>query len=347
VQRGPSIVTEWHDVLEDLPFFPLAHLPTPLEEAERLSKRLGVRILIKRDDQTGLAMGGNKARKLEYLIADALSAGADTVITTGGSQSNHARMTAAACRLAGLDCYLVLDRGIHPEAQGNILLDRLLGANVQIVDSEDPAVSTDLMKDVAESVRSRGKTPYIIPRGGSVAVGAAGYVGCILELVQQLEIEDISITHLYLPTGSGGTHAGIMAGQAITGWDAAIQGISVSRDGRQLRATVLQLANQTLEFLKRAVRVSEEDVLVDDGFRGPGYGRTTTASMEAIETAARDEAIILDPVYTGKAMAGLIAHAREGRFTSTNAVIFLHTGGAPGVFAYHEELAEAIADRKE
>ena len=335
---------EWlREALPRLSRFPLAQLPTPLEDAPRLSDRLGVRTLVKRDDQTGLALGGNKARKLEFLIAHALEVGADTVLTTGGSQSNHARMTAAACRRAELGCYLVLDRGVHPEPQGNMLLDELLGARVRLLDSQDPAVATAEMERLAEELRRQGKSPYIIPRGGSVPQGAVGYAAFVLELMDQVQERGISPTYLYLGTGSTGTHSGVLAGLIAAQWDLAVQGISVGRGEAEQRDKVMALTRATLEFLGVPSSVEESRVRVDGRFRGPGYGIPTPQTMEAIEIAALDEGLILDPVYTGKAMAGLVGHAREGRFGGDDLVIFLHTGGSPALFAYNREVAGSLA----
>lgn len=319
----------------------LAHLPTPLLDAPRLSERLGVRVLIKRDDQTGLALGGNKVRKLEFLMGEAVSLGADIVVTTGGSQSNHARIATGACRLAGLECHLVLNRGPHNEVQGNLLLDYLLGATVEWVESEDPRDAVPVMETVAERLRSEGRTPYVIPRGGSVPAGATGYAAMIPELLSQLDALGTQPTHLYLATGSTGTHSGTLAGVTAASWDVRVQGVSVSRPRELQESKVLELSNATLRHLGIEAELRPESVRVDDRFVGRGYGYPTPGTMEAIELLARDEAIILDPVYTGKAMNGLIAHAREGRFEEDDVVVFLHTGGAPALFAYHQEAAAA------
>jgi D-cysteine desulfhydrase family pyridoxal phosphate-dependent enzyme len=320
-----------------------ASLPTPIEEAPRLSRRLGVRVLIKRDDMTGLALGGNKVRKLEFLIADALQQKADTVITTGGSQSNHARLAAAACRLTGLECHLVLDRGVHPEPQGNLLLDEMFGAHVAMLESDDPAAATAEMNRVAGTLRAEGKKPYIIPRGGSVPAGATGYVAFVPELLAQIKERDIHATHIYLGTGSTGTHSGVIAG--LTAMDSSIrlQGISVSRKAEDQVARIVPLANATLEHLGLEQRVHPEQVRVDDRFSGPKYGVPTQETFDAIHTLALDEATVLDPVYTGKAMAGLIRHAREGILGPSDTVIFIHTGGAPALFAYNSEVSASLS----
>lgn len=328
--------------LAALPRLSLGHFPTPLDEAPRLSKRLGARVLIKRDDQTGLALGGNKVRKLEFLIADALRSGADTIVTTGGSQSNHARLAAAACRRAGLACHLVLDRGVHPEEQGNLLLDELLGAQVLLIESQDPEVAMAEMQRLASDLASTGRKPYVIPRGGSVPAGASGYAAFVPELLAQLADRDLDLSALYLATGSCGTHSGVMAGRGGAGATFRVQGVSVSRPEALQRAKIAELSAATLKHLRLDATVCPDDIAVDDRFRGPGYGIPTEGTMEAVEIAARDEGIILDPVYTGKAMAGLLAHAREGRFARDDTIVFLHTGGAPALFAYHRETANAV-----
>lgn len=328
--------------LENKPRVSLDLVITPLEDAPRLSERLGVRVVIKRDDLTGLALGGNKVRKLEFLIGDALDRGADAIVTTGGSQSNHARLTAAACRRVDLPCYLVLDRGVHPEDQGNLLLDRLLGAEVRLIESSDPADAVAEMQGLAGDLERQGYSPYVIPRGGSVPAGATGYTAMVVELLDQLYERDLAPTHLYLGTGSCGTHSGTLAGIAASEAPITIQGVSVSRPAPDQEAKVLQLSTDTLAHLGLPAIIATDLVHVDDRFRGPGYGIPTPETMEAIEIAARDEALILDPVYTGKAMAGLVGHAREGHFASDDVVVFLHTGGAPALFAYHQETAGAL-----
>jgi D-cysteine desulfhydrase family pyridoxal phosphate-dependent enzyme len=327
------------------PRLPLGQLPTPLDEAPRLSERLGFRVLIKRDDQTGLALGGNKVRKLEFLIGDAVAAGADVVVTTGGAQSNHARLTAAACRKAGLECRLVLNRGPHNEVQGNLLLDLLFDASVQWVESEDPAGAVPAMEALAEELRAQGRSPYVIPRGGSVPQGATGYAAMVAELIAQLGAMDVTPTALYLATGSTGTHSGTLAGAVASELSVPIQGVSVSRPSDLQEAKVQELASATLRYLGFDTPVGPDLVRVDDRFRGPGYGYPTEATLEAITIAARDEAVVLDPVYTGKAMAGLIAHAREGRLGPDDTVIFLHTGGSPALFAYTGELGTVLEPR--
>jgi len=316
----------------------LATLPTPLHEAPRLRRALGgedrcPRILIKRDDLTGLAFGGNKARKLEFLVAEALQQGATRLITAGAAQSNHARMTAAAARIAGLEVSLVLTTPASPAApQGNLLLDRLLGADIHFVPtgtSEDA-----VMAELADTQRAVGERPYVIPVGGSNAIGTFGYVAATLEIVEQLQALGLAPQHLYYANGSRGTQAGLVLGQKIFSAPYTIQGIAVSGGDDVKRPRAMQIANEASALLGSTLRLTDADLLNDDGQIGPGYGVPTPACLEAIDLLARHEAIFLDPVYSAKAMAGLIADIRQGQIAATESVIFLHTGGTPALFAH-------------
>jgi D-cysteine desulfhydrase family pyridoxal phosphate-dependent enzyme len=334
-QRGRIAVPYRH-----LPRFPLAHLPTPLEAAPRLSAALGgPRVLIKRDDLTGLALGGNKTRKLEYLIADALGQRATVVITAGGTVSNHCRQTAAAARIAGLRCVLVHNcHEADPEIQGNFLLSHLFGAEFRFVreESERPA----MMEAVAAELRAAGERPYIIPGGGSNPLGATAYVQAMFELVEQLQAMGEAATHLYVTAStSGGTFAGLALGAKLARASFELVGIVIEDDAAATAAVVAPLANATAEFLGVAERVTAADLNLDDRFVGPGYATPTEGCLEAITLAARTEGLLLEPVYTGKTLAGLIAHARSGRLGKQDTVVFLHTGGAPALFSYAEVLA--------
>jgi D-cysteine desulfhydrase family pyridoxal phosphate-dependent enzyme len=335
-------VTNLRAALSAQPRASLGYFPTPLEQAPVLGERLGIRLLVKRDDQTGLALGGNKVRKLEYLVGDALRLGCDCVITTGGSQSNHARLAAAACRKARMDCFLILDRGLHPEDQGNLLLDRLLGARVSIIESMDPAVAIDEMERLGAALEREGRRPYIIPRGGAIPAGAVGYAAFVAEIVEQLAEVGVQPTHLYLGTGSCGTHSGIFAGVSAVNWSVSVNGISVSRSRHEQTEKILVLSNATLSHLGLEAGVTADHVFVDDRFVGEGYGYPTRETMEAIKIGAIDEGMILDPVYTGKALSGLIGHVREGRLGPGDSVVFLHSGGSPALFAYHSETASSM-----
>lgn len=326
--------------IDHLPRVSLGEWPTALHRLDGLSRELGLELWAKRDDLTTLALGGNKVRKLEFLLGDAVGKGSDVVVSTGGSQSNHARLTAAACAILGLECRLILDRGRHPDG-GNLLLDDLFGAKVTIIEDSNPDLAAAAMEQLANDLRSQGRDPYVIPRGGSVPQGATGYVSMVLELTGQLDgmVPDA----VYVATGSGGTHSGVMAGRSLAGHDWRVQGISVSRARSLQEAKILELSNQTLAWIGNDSRILAEHVHVDDGFAGPAYGVPTLDTWNAIQLAARLDGLVLDPVYTGKAMAGLIAHARQGRIRGGASVVFVHTGGSPALFAYAGEAPWAIS----
>ncbi len=318
--------------LDTLPRVTLAHLPTPLEEAPRLAAHLGLeRLLVKRDDQTGLALGGNKARKLEYLMAEAIQTGSDIVLTDGGPQSNHARMTAAAARKLGLDVALVLGGPDFQEFQGNLLLDILMGAPITFLKDQDvPEMEAELVR-LAGELREQGRKPYIVPIGGSTPVGAAGYVRGMRELAEQLGDEPVQIV---LPVGSCGTLAGCVLGARLFLPQSKVIGISVSRKSAPLRARAAEIANGCAELLGVDERFSPGDIIAHDEYYGPAYGVPTPEGREAIITAARLEGLLLDPVYTGKAMAGLMDLARKGVLDRRQPVVFLHTGGVAALFAF-------------
>jgi D-cysteine desulfhydrase family pyridoxal phosphate-dependent enzyme len=335
-----------------VPRVPLATLPTPLHELPRLRNALGgpahaPRIFIKRDDLTGLALGGNKARKLEFLVADALRQGAQVLITTGATQSNHARMTAAAARVAGLDCHLVLtSRSMDPPLQGNLLLDRVYGATVHHVPApEDPklALGNDEAKvrEVESTLRTAGQTPYVIAVGGSSSVGSLGYTLATAELVEQLSTAGLKPSRLYYASGSRGTQAGLTLGAKACNVPYRLHGVAVSTGEPEKTHRAFNAANMAAELLGISTRVTYDDLFTDNAFIGEGYGIPTPECVEAIALLARTEGILLDPCYTGKAMAGLIAHVRSGELPPNEPVVFLHTGGAPGMFT--REFAELFS----
>ena len=322
----------------------LAHLPTPLEPLPRLSEALGVELWIKRDDCTGLAGGGNKTRKLEFLLGDAFEQGADTLVTQGAVQSNHVRQTAAAAAAHGLKCEVILEERTGSKAtdyvhNGNVLMDRLFGAGIRFVagGSDMPAE----LEITAEQVRARGGRPYIIPGGGSNAIGALGYVDCAREIVVQADELDLPIDRIVTATGSAGTHAGLVAALAVMGADIPVLGIGVRAPKLTQEENVLKLARQTAALLGRPEAVTDAMVVADCDYVGEGYGLIDGAVIEALKLAARTDGIVLDPVYTGKAMKGLIALARAGRFEGET-VVFLHTGGAQGLFGYQGEIESAL-----
>ncbi|WP_244915456.1 D-cysteine desulfhydrase family protein [Vibrio hyugaensis] len=282
---------------------------TPIEFAPRLSKMLGCNLFFKRDDCTGLAGGGNKARKLEYLVADALIKGADTLITFGGIQSNHARQTAAAAAKFGLHCELILEHiDAHSELEyyknGNALLDNLLGANVHVLSSEQTA--SEYSVQLTSKLAKQGRKPYLIPVGGSNILGSYGYVRCAYEIIQQLNEQDLSIDKIVLASGSGGTHAGLLAGLISSHVEIPVLGVSISRNKENQELLVGELLKSILLKLGEPQQNTAGKVMIDDHYLGEGYGKTTESMFAAVKTCAECEGILLDPVYTGKAMAGLI-----------------------------------------
>jgi D-cysteine desulfhydrase family pyridoxal phosphate-dependent enzyme len=320
--------------LATLPRYPLATLPTPLQRARNLEVALGPRcprIYLKRDDLTGLGFGGNKARKLEYLLANALANDATILVTEGAVQSNHARITAAAAVIARLRSVLVLDARHGSDVAGNLLLDHLLGAQVRIV--PDKAARSRLMASIGDELRAAGERPYVIPTGGSVPIGAAGYVAMVAELLAQLVTAGEAPSRLYFPTGSLGTQAGLVVGVRAFSAPFAVYGVAVEHPVEQLIADGVTLANGTAELLGISQRFSATDITIDGAFIGAAYGVPTEEGIEAIRLLARTEAVFLDPVYSGKAMAALISHARDGQLNPNEAVVFLHTGGGPSLFA--------------
>lgn len=328
--------------LSDFPRVALAHLPTPLEHMPRLSKHLGgPEIYVKRDDCTGLATGGNKTRKLEYSMGEALRKGADTVITVGAVQSNHVRQTAAAACKLGLKCEVLLEhRVVHPSdlyrKSGNVFLDRIFGAHLR--EFEKGTDFDAAMDEVAGEVRSAGGTPYIIPGGASNAVGALGYVGCGIELLQQFSEQNLSIDHIVTATGSAGTHAGLAVGIRGSGSELPILGIGVNADQSTQEERVYQLACETADLVGMPGVIRRDDIIADCHYIGPGYGEPTDSMNEAVLMLARLEGLLFDPVYSGKALAGMIDYVRSGRFDDAEAIVFLHTGGAAGLFGYADKL---------
>ena len=316
--------------LESIPSLPLAPQPTPVEELPRLGAALGIaaRVLVKRDDAIAFAFGGNKVRKMRFVGAAARAAGADTLITTGGVQSNHARVTAAAAARLGMRCILVANGAPPDPPTANALLDRLLGAEIVYVASREERAPA--MERAAEDVRGRGGTPHVIPLGASTPLGAASFVAAIAELATQIDPPDV-IVH---STSSGGTQAGLVAGCALAGWRTHVIGISADESSHSLSGQIRALFPGLAELLRvETRRLRAYDIEVDDRFVGEGYGVQTDASREAIELAARNEALFLDPTYTAKAMAGFIARARAGEFPKGTTVLFWHTGGQVALFA--------------
>lgn len=322
--------------LKDLPRVRLAALPTPLEYAPRLSEELDIGLYLKRDDNTGLAAGGNKARKLEYLVGDALSQGCDTLITTGGPQSNHCRMTAAAAAKMGLDCHLVFTSGEIKARQGNLLLDELLGAQFHFLGSDDGHLATQKMQELAQNLKEMGKKPYIVPLGGSSPVGASAYIRAVKEFIDQADSIQKTFDYIVHASGSAGTQAGLLAGVKCFALQTQVLGMSVSRPTARLSGEVLELCRQTIAHAGLSANVSSGDVHVYDEYVGNGYGIPTDLSTRAIKMFARLEGVIIDPVYTAKAAAGLIDLVHKGEIPRGAQVVFWHTGGSPALFAEQE-----------
>jgi L-cysteate sulfo-lyase len=333
------------------PRIALATLPTPLHDATGLRAALGgdrlcPRILIKRDDLTALGLGGNKARKLEYLVADARAQGATTLITTGAVQSNHARMTAAAACVAGMRCVLVLTTTTEaPAVAGNLLLDTLYGATIRLVPSIDPmlAVGQDeaVVAAVASEERAAGRVPYVIPVGGSSGIGVCGYVGGTAELVDQLHDAGITPSRLYYASGSRGTQAGLTLGAGLCEAPYRVYGVAVSAGEPEKIERAKRIGNEAAALLNLPERLERDDLVTDQHFIGEGYGIPTREGLDAIALFARSEAILLDPCYTSKAAAAMIAHIRGGEIRGDETIVFLHTGGMPALFT--ESFVAALA----
>ena len=318
------------------------HLPTPLEPLARLSAHLGGPTLwIKRDDCTGLATGGNKTRKLEFLVADALAQGADTLITLGALQSNHARQTAAAAAKLGLKCVLVLEERVSQSTDayrhnGNVLLDRLLGATVKYVPRDSSMTAATEM--TADEVRRAGGRPYVIPGGGSTAIGALGYVGCALEILQQAAGLGVRIDRAVHATGSSGTQAGLIAGFDGMRSGVRVLGITVGRPRDNQEKNVARLLDATWAHLGTGA-AAHDNIEANDQYFGEAYGIPTPAMKEAVGLLAETEGVLLDPVYSGKAMSGLIDLVRRRAFGKDENIVFVHTGGQAGLFAYEPAFA--------
>jgi D-cysteine desulfhydrase len=314
----------------------LAHLPTPIDDLERLSQLLsGPRIFMKRDDQTGLALGGNKTRKLEFLVADALSKGNDSLITTGAPQSNHCRQTAAAAARVGMDCHLVLRGEPVDKLNGNLLLDHLLGAHLHWSGDRDTAV---VMDEVADEIQAAGRSAYQIPLGGSNSLGALGYVAGMQEALSQLEAKRLEIDAIVFASSSGGTQSGLVVGAHALSFSGRVLGISIEHPENILKEDILVTVSETAFLLELPDHSYEEAIEINDSYLGAGYGLMGEAEREAINLVASLEGILLDPVYTGRAMAGLIDLIRRGAFFSSQNILFWHTGGTPALFAYGDQL---------
>lgn len=320
--------------MKTLPRIKIAQLPTPIQPMPRLASALGgPRLLVKRDDQTGLAFGGNKTRKLELLVAEAQANGARMLVTAGAVQSNHCRQTAAAAAHFGLDCILVLSGDKPPAFSGNLLLDQLFGAELVYVQREE---RDQRLKEAFQDAWDKGRRPYLVPYGGSSPTGAAAYalaMGELMEQCRQADMEGCPPDWIVFPSSSGGTQAGLILGARLYGYLGKVLGISVDEPADVLKARVAMLSGKTADLLAERMVFSPEDVLVEESYLGGGYGVLGEPEREAIRLFARLEGLLVDPVYTGRAAAGLIDLIRKGFFPRGETVLFWHTGGTPALFA--------------
>jgi L-cysteate sulfo-lyase len=324
--------------LDAFPRVRLGHWPTPLEPMDRMRAALDApRLFIKRDDCTGLATGGSKTRKLEFLVGEALQQGADTLLTHGAVQSNHVRQTAAAAAFTGLQCEALLEERVADAPadyadSGNVFLDQLFGTRLHRVPGGTAMDAA--LEDLAARLRTQGRKPYVIAGGGSNPLGSLGYVDCVLELVEQCKAMGLKKPHIVHATGSAGTQAGLVAGIHALGLGWPVTGIGVRAPREAQESRVFALAQRVLDLLGHPTPLPRDKVVADDGYIGAGYGLPTDSMREALQMVARLEGILIDPVYTGKGMAGLIAMLRARRFAADEDVIFVHTGGATALFGY-------------
>ena len=312
----------------NIPRLNFAHLPTAIEELPRLTKALnGPRLLVKRDDQTGLAFGGNKTRKLEFLIAEAQAQGADMLISAGAIQSNHCRQTAAAAARFGFECTLVLTGATPKQPSANFLLDQLFGASIVTVENRKDR--DRILQETFDQAVAAGKKPYLVPYGGSSATGALAYAFAVEEIVEQ----KVNADWILFGTSSGGTHAGLVLGQRLFNFNGKILGISIDEPEAELKRHVSQLASQTSERFGTRIDFTPDDVLANENYCQAGYGVFGAGEREAIRLFASHEGLLLDPVYTGRAAAGMIDLIRKGFFKEDETILFLHTGGQIALFA--------------
>jgi D-cysteine desulfhydrase family pyridoxal phosphate-dependent enzyme len=345
--------------LSRFPRVPLAHLPTPLDSLPSLSKRLGGPTLhLKRDDQTGLAFGGNKARKLEFIMADVLEQGADSIVTWAGVQSNWCRQVAASAARVGKRAVLVLLKrpGLPAAEDGNLLIDRVFEAEIRLLDASGEKGFLEfenvrhLVDPVLEEEESAGRIPYLAPVGGSLLegsmrgpLGALGYVEGFAELLEQAQAQGFTPQSVVLPTGSAGTQAGLLAGAKLLSPQTRIVGISVAGSSQDISRYVMNITRAVLDEIGDGTKVTDEDVIVLDDYLGEGYGMLNQKVVEAVRLLAREEGVLLDPVYTGKAMSGLLDLAEKGFFGKED-VVFLHTGGTPALFPYRDGILEGLRE---
>ena len=342
--------SELRAAVDRLPRYPLGHFPTPLELAPRFSKKVGgPQIYLKRDDCTGLAFGGNKTRHNEFLIADALRQGADIIVWGAGVQSNNCRQTAAACAKAGIDIHLVLGRGGPAKGpdivQGNLLLDHLVGAHVDIVDATIGEELDACIAEVANRYAAQGRKVYFWDRHRVKPLAAVSYALCVAEIIEQATAEGWSPDAIYV-SSAGSTGSGVVLAQVALGLDCPVRSIAPIKWPWDTQADMAQIADDAGKLIGLELGIGRDHVDVSFDSIGPGYGKLSAGGCEAISLLARNEGVLLDPSYTGKAMAGLIEDIRRGRWNHQHRVVFIHTGGTPALFAYNDKLVEMIPARR-
>lgn len=321
-------------MINEVPRIPLAQLPTPFYKLNNISAAIGRNVFIKRDDMTGVSLGGNKVRKLEYLLADAKAKGCDVAITTGGAQSNHAMLTAACCRMIGMEPILMLKKRGVMGRKGNLLLESLMGVDVRFVDTSSYDVVYKEMDKLVEELRAEGKNPYLIPVGGSVPLGTVGYVECAREFFEQAKAAGVKIDRIVCTAGSGGTLGGILLGTMLYGEGAKVTGIAVCDD--PFEEITAELVNECAKILGVDIAIKPEDVDVRR-YYGAGYAQPSREGLAAIKLMAEKEGIMVDPVYTGKTFAGLLDMCAKGEIKENENVVFLHSGGSASLFAIDPE----------
>lgn len=324
----------------------LANLPTPIEKLERISVQWGgPQIFVKRDDLTGIALSGNKIRKLEFVIAEARNQGADLLITCGGVQSNHARTTAIAAAKLGMACYLVLRGPSDSPLDGNLLLDQLVGARIKFISAEDYSKRVDeIMAELAFQLKRAGFHPYIIPEGASNELGCMGYVAAMAEITEQMATLNLKFDHIICATGSGGTQAGLILGKKLYALDCDVIGFNVCDDEAYFVRKIRHIATMAIKRFSLPISFSEIDIKIIDGYVGDGYALNRPEEIRFIIELARAEGLILDPVYTAKAFLGLKDQIEKGRFSSNEKILFIHTGGLFGLFPKRQLFTEQISE---
>lgn len=314
-------------------FVKLAQLPTPIEKLEKITRYLeGPQLYIKRDDLTGVGTTGNKIRKLEFLLSEALKQKCDYVITCGGHQSNHARTTAFASAKLGLRCHLLLRNGMGAALEGNLFLSRLVGAEVQFVTADEYERIDDLMQEIAHKLQDKGHRAYIISEGGSNDLGAMGYVKAVLEISEQLKAMKFDLHHIVVAVGSGGTYAGLLLGKLLYNLPAEIHGINVCDDESYFVKRIYDIMKKAQKRFDLDLEINKKQIRIIDGYVGKGYGLSSQEEIDLIKMVAKVEGIVLDPVYNGKAMLGLADQIRKGKFTTEENILYIHTGGIYGIF---------------